>query len=207
MERRQPVIGLIGGIGAGKSAVARLLAQLGCVVSHSDHEGRMALQDPVIRETLVSWWGSDILDEDGEVDRGAVARIVFSNQAERRRLEGLTHPWIHARRSALFEGAPPETPALVIDAPLLLEAGLDRECEAVIFVDAPPELRLERVRAGRGWDEEELARREESQLPLDEKRARADYVIENHGDMASLAEQVHSVLHEILRRHAERDSG
>jgi dephospho-CoA kinase len=76
----------------------------------------------------------------------------------------------------------------------------------VIFVDAPYEQRLQRVQASRGWGADELDRREESQLPLDEKRARADYVVENHGDLSTLADQVHSVLHEILRSHAEPGS-
>jgi dephospho-CoA kinase len=168
--RRVPVLGLTGGIGAGKSTVAEFLAKMGCVISNSDAEGRAALREPVIRDTLVSWWGEAVLDDAGEIDRRAVAEIVFRDTEQRRRLEALTHPWIRARRDEQFAAAPPDTPALVIDAPLLIEAGLDRECDAVLFVDAPYELRLERLRRHRGWDESELKAREESQLPLDDKR-------------------------------------
>jgi dephospho-CoA kinase len=198
MLDHKPIIGIAGGIGAGKSAVAKALVQLGCVVSHSDHEARAALRDPVIRDTLVAWWGDDILDTAGAVDRAVVAQIVFEDPDQRRRLEALTHPWIEARRRELFEDAPAESPALVIDAPLLFETGLDHQCDAVIFVDAPRELRLRRVVVSRGWDDAELSRREESQLPLDEKRSRADYVLQNDGEMSDLVDQVHPVLSRIV---------
>ena len=88
------------------------------------------------------------------------------------------------------------------DAPLLFEVGLERECDAVIFVDAPRELRLARVRATRGWDDAELARREASQLPLDEKRRRSTDVVENSGDPAALRRAVERVLAAIIGRGA-----
>jgi dephospho-CoA kinase len=197
-DRRIPVLGLTGGIGAGKSAVAAILAKMGCVISNSDAEGRAALRDPVIRDTLVSWWGDEVLDDAGEIDRRVVADIVFHDATQRKRLESLTHPWIRARRDGLFAAASPDTPALVIDAPLLLEVGLDRECDAVLFVDAPDAVRLKRLEQHRGWDESELRAREESQLPLDEKRKRADHVIRNEGDLSELSAQVRSILHTIL---------
>jgi len=194
----KPVIGLAGGIGSGKSAVADILEQLGCVVAHSDEVGRAALRDPAIRDELVAWWGETILDGAGEIDRSAVAAIVFADPAQRRRLEALTHPWIEAKRATQFAAAPPEAPALVIDAPLLFEADLDKKCDAVIFVDAPRQTRLNRLRSGRGWQEEDLRRREDSQLPLDVKRSRADYVIQNDGDLSDLVVQVRSTLSEIV---------
>src|SRR5262249_18926182 len=160
----------------GKSTVARILADLGCVVVNSDEAGRAALRDPKIKQSLTEWWGAGILDQAGEIDRSKVAHIVFNDPAQRRRLEQLTHPWIEHRRREQFSAASPGTPALVIDAPLLFEAGLDRLCDAVIFVDAPRESRMTRVEAARGWKASELAKREDSQMPLDQKRLRADYV-------------------------------
>jgi dephospho-CoA kinase len=157
-----------------------------------------AIPTTAIRTELVGWWDRDILDEAGEIDRAAVARIVFSRPVELKRLESLVHPWIEARRKALFEQAPVDACALVIDAPLLFEAGLDAECDAVIFVDADLETRLARVAEGRGWDEQELGKREDSQLPLDDKRARSDYVVSNNGDLRTLSEQVHRTLNEII---------
>ena len=194
---RQVILGIAGGVGAGKSTVAGILAGLGCVVADSDALGREALRDPKLRDEILSWWGPDVLDASGEIDRAAVARIVFARPEQRRRLESLVHPWIRLRRLALFEQAPPGTPALVIDAPLLFEADLDRECTAVIFVETDRPQRLGRLTDSRGWHETDLARREESQLSLDDKRARSDYVVINNGDLDELSEQIHRILNEL----------
>jgi len=198
MGEDKPIIGLAGGIGAGKSTVARLLAEAGCMVASSDKVNREALRDAEIRRTLVEWWGEGILDGSGEIDRGAVAKIVFADAGERKRLEGLTHPWIQRRHLEQFAGAGPETRALVIDAPLLFEAGWEGFCEAVIFVDAPRALRLTRLKRERNWTEKDVKEREDSQLVLDEKRSRADHIIWNDGELSDLAEQVRRVLSEIL---------
>jgi len=195
---RTPTIGLAGGIGAGKTSVANMLAELGCVVSDSDAAARQALLDPLIKKRISEWWGKDVLDESGEIDRAKIASIIFAETSKRRRLERLTHPWIEARRKELFASAPQSTTALVIDAPLLFEAKLDRACDAVIYVDADETTRLARVTASRGWTPEQLAQREGSQLPLDEKRRRADYVVENQGDLGELKARVRRVLDQIV---------
>ena len=193
------VIGLVGGIGSGKSEVARVLADEGCVVIDSDAEARRLIQSTSVRDTLVSWWGDEILAEDGTVDRKKVAQIVFSDPEERKRLEGLLHPLIHeARQRKIRENA--DAPAIVIDAPLLYEAGVDRECDAVIFVDAPREARLARVREHRGWDEDELARREASQMTIEEKRRRADVVIRNDASLEELRRRVRRVFSDLRDR-------
>lgn len=194
-----PVIGLAGGIGAGKSEVARLFAELGCIVVDSDREARAALDRPEVRDELVRWWGAGVLREDGSVDRRAVANIVFADPAQRERLEALVHPLVRAvrdevRRRAAAAGAP----AVVIDAPLLFEAGIDAECDAVVFVDAPREVRLRRVAEARSWDEAELDRRERSQWPLERKRERSDFVIANDADAAALRARVGEVFRRIV---------
>jgi dephospho-CoA kinase len=197
---RIPVIGLVGGIGSGKSAVARILADLGCVVADSDALAREAIRDPAIVAAIRERWGQAVFDDAGSVDRSALAARVFSDPDERRRLEELIHPWVERRRRAIFAAAPPGTPAAVIDAPLLMEAGVDRECDHIIFVDAPRALRLERLRQARGWDEAELSRREAAQMPLDQKRRRADSIVTNDADPASLRERVVQIFDEIIRR-------
>lgn len=198
---RPVVIGLAGGIGSGKSQVARMLADLGCVVIDSDAAARAALEHDDVRDTLRQWWGDRVFDPSGRVDRGAVASIVFSDPEERRRLEALIHPLVKASRSEVIARAQAVgVPAVVIDAPLLFEAGVNRECDAVIFVEAPEPLRLERVRAARGWDDTELRRRESAQIPISRKREMSDHVINNTGDLASLREQVKAVLGQVLQR-------
>lgn len=191
---RIPVIGLAGGVGSGKSAVASVLASAGCVVSDSDRDAASVLADPAVVETLRSWWGDDVVGPDGAVDRSAIAARVFEDAAARRRLESLVHPRVHGLRAARFADAPEDAAALVIDAPLLFEAGLADSCDAVFFVDAPRESRLARVAAHRGWDEPELVRREAAQLSIEEKRRRSTCVIENDAGLAELESAVLSAL-------------
>lgn len=197
-QRDQPVIGLTGGIGSGKSAVAHILAELGCIVSNSDAEARDVLNEPDVKQQLIDWWGRSVISDDGTPDRSHIASLVFNDPSERQRLEALVHPRVEQRRHAAFAAAPESAPALVIDAPLLLEAGLDRKCDAVLFVDADRDVRLSRLRAERGWDEQELTRREDSQMPLDEKRKRADYVVVNNGGKERLRADVRRILNEIV---------
>jgi dephospho-CoA kinase len=188
------VVGLAGGIGSGKSAVARLLSEMGAVVSDSDTEARRALQRADVRARLVEMWGPEILDESGAVDRAMVAGIVFSLPDAREKLEQIIHPIVHrARLRRLVRARREQAPALVIDAPLLFEANVDQECDLVVFVDAPLEARIERVRIGRGWDAAELHRREAAQMDLREKRRRADEIIVNDGDEQALRERVRAL--------------
>lgn len=194
-----PVIGLVGGIGAGKSAVGALLAAERCLVCDSDELVRRQYEDAAVRTQLQNWWGPGILDHRGLVDRAAVAAIVFRDPAERARLEAFLHPRVEAERARLFASAPAGTPALVIDAPLLLEAGLAPACDAIWFVDTPETLRRARVMGDRGWTAEEFARREAAQWSLDRKRAAAHHVLRNDGDPASLREQVMQALAGIRR--------
>ena len=194
MFQNKPIIGIVGGIGSGKTFVARLLGELGCVVIHSDEDVRRAYDDPAVREVIRTWWGQRVFRADGSVDRGQIGRIVFHDPGERKRLEGLLHPWVARQREKTMLQNVDKALAFVWDSPLLFETGLDSACDAVIFVDAPLEIRLKRV-AGRGWDAAELARREKSQWPLDKKRLIADYVIDN-----SEGKNVLEQLEEILRK-------
>ena len=188
------VIGIAGGIGAGKSAAAAALADLGCVVADADMLAKAALDAAAIKTQVVDWWGEDMLDADGAVDRAAVAAVVFEQSDALQRLEGLVHPEVERQRQAIFDAAPAGTRALVIDAPLLFEVGLDERCDCVIFIDADRDTRLARVAATRGWDPHELDRREAKQLALDTKRARADHVVVNEAG----PEALHAALAAIL---------
>ncbi|MEY3022946.1 MAG: Dephospho-CoA kinase [Planctomycetota bacterium] len=197
--RWRPVVGIVGGIGSGKSAVARAFAGLGCVVCHSDDLARAVLLEPEVVEAIRVALGDAVTGADGSIDRAALARAIFGDARARAAVERVMHPRIEARRRAQFAAAPASAPALVLDAPLLLEVGLDRECDAVVFVDATRATRLARV-AARGWDDAELARRESVQLPLDEKRVRSTDRIVNDGPPEALASETRRVLDEILAR-------
>jgi dephospho-CoA kinase len=199
----RPIIGIAGGIGSGKSAVARVLAELGCEVCISDDVARQVLEMPEVCAAIIARAGSSVALSGGVIDRSALAHAMFSDRTLRADIEAIMHPRIEALRRAQFAAAPASSRAFVIDAPLLFEVGLDRECAAVIFVDTPRELRLSRVGESRGWDDAELARREASQLALEEKRGRSSDVVENHGDRARLNAEVARVFEAILSRCAD----
>lgn len=198
----KPVIGIAGGIGSGKSFVASLFGELGCAVIDSDAQVRAAYRDPQIQKTLRSWWGDEVVPANGSINRSAIARRVFADESERQRLEGLIHPWVSdARgRERAAAAADANVAAYVWDTPLLFEVGLNAECDAVVFVDAPFEQRLARVQATRGWNEAELGRREKSQWPLDRKKRISDYVLTNTADADEARGQVRQVLSRILAR-------
>ncbi|MFM1823968.1 MAG: Dephospho-CoA kinase [Planctomycetota bacterium] len=195
----RPVIGVVGGIGSGKSAVARAFAGLGCVVCHSDDLARAVLAEPEVVAAIRAALGDAVLAADGSIDRALLARAIFADPAARRAVESAMHPRIEARRRAAFAAAPDAAPAFVIDAPLLLEVGLDRECDAVVLVEVPRAERLARV-AARGWDAAELDRREAAQLPLAEKTARATDRLANDGPIDALPARVAELLARIVAR-------
>jgi dephospho-CoA kinase len=194
-----PIVGLMGGPGSGKSMVAGQFVSLGCEVIDSDALAREALSEPDVLGHLLEWWGAKIQTADGRVDRAAVAQIVFTDPKQRKRLEALIHPKVHARREALRRQAlaRPGVRAIIEDSPLLLETGNDKQCDVLVFVDAPLEIRRNRLARTRGWSPEVLAGREKNQLPLDTKRQRADYVISNDAGEAHCLEQTRHVLSRI----------
>jgi dephospho-CoA kinase len=199
---RKPVLGLTGGIGSGKSLVAGHLRGMGCAVIDADALAREALGRPSVREKLVRWWGPGILGPRGLPDRRKVAKIVFESPQELSRIEAVLHPLVHEARRALrrrFQ-ADPSVRAIVEDCPLLLEKGLDSDCDVVIFVAAGEATRLRRLAASRQWSAEDLLRREKNQLPLDIKAERADYTIDNDAAEEDCSSHVRLVLSRVLKK-------
>jgi dephospho-CoA kinase len=196
------ILGLVGGVASGKSFVAECFRQLGAAVLDGDKAGHAVLHEPAIIDAIRNRWGDGVLDPSGNVNRSAVAKIVFApgNNAEKQFLERLTHPRIHARLQRQMEqlevsDSPP--PAVVIDAALLFEAGWDKLCDKIVFVDAPRDIRLERAVA-RGWSAEHLAAREATQLPLEEKRNRSHIVIRNARSRDNVREVVRLTWEQLL---------
>ncbi len=204
MVQRKPIIGLVGGIGAGKTRVAAEFACQGCVVIDSDRLNHEALRRPEVKAQLADWWGPDVLDAAGEPNRRRIAEIVFRDPAAKERLERLVYPLIAAARAAIIQSVEGTSAvkAIVVDSPLLLEANLDRECDTVVFVHASENSRLERLKRERGWTAEEVTRRARWQRPLAEKQARAEFVVDNDGAPERLTPQVADILQTILARFA-----
>jgi dephospho-CoA kinase len=196
----KPIIGLTGGIGSGKTFVAGLFGELGCMVINSDELVREAYESPKVKEALRRLWGAEVFAADGSVDRPAVARRIFSSPADRAALEAILHPIVAEQRDGRMRAAAndPAVLAFVWDTPLLLETGLHEQCDAVVFIEAPAEVREDRVRSRRGWEPSERTRREKLQLPLDKKQEMSDYLICNDTDARGVRDQTRKVLGKIL---------
>jgi dephospho-CoA kinase len=184
-------VGLTGGIGSGKSTVAVRLAELGAVVIDSDRLARevVAVGTPGLAR-VVERFGADVLAPDGSLDRPRLGRLVFSDPAALADLNAIVHPLVRARSEALTaEAAAGGAAAVVHDVPLLVENKLAAGYDAVIVVEAPLELRLQRL-AGRGLDSETARARIAAQASDEERRVVADVVLDNSGSVAELTAQV-----------------
>jgi len=199
-DKRKPVIGLVGGIGSGKSWVAQRLAEHGGAVFNADDHARAALDEPHVQRRLVEAFGPSVIGDDGQTDRKALADIVFNAPERRQALEAIIHPIVAERREAMVAAAQadPAVRFIVLDVPLLVEVGLHEACDRMIFVDADRATRLRRVAESRGWDEAELARREKNQLPLDKKRNMADVVVDNSASRDDALTQINEVVQRIF---------
>ncbi len=201
---RKPIIGIIGGIGSGKSTIARQFASLGGAVIDADMLARQALDKPATITQLLQWWGPAVVESDGKANRAAVAKIVFEQPGELRRLEQLLHPQVNAERARLRleHRNNPAVIAVIEDCPLLLEKKLEGDCDAIVFVQASDQTRRSRVKTSRGWTAQDLEARGKNQIALDTKARRADYVIQNDGSEAESFAHVRQVLSQILQKMA-----
>ena len=189
------LIGLTGNIASGKTAVADMLAERGAVIVDADVLAREAVSkgSPALA-AITARWGTDVLDADGNLDRTSLRHIVFQNQEDLDALNEIVHPEVARLRSREIEAAKKRgDKILVCVVPLLFERHLADEFDAIVLVDAPRSLRLERIVRDRGIEEAEAMQMIASQMPADLKRARADFVIENAGSLEQLEEEVDRV--------------
>jgi dephospho-CoA kinase len=194
------LVGLTGGIGAGKSAVAARLAELGAVVIDSDRLARevVAAGTDGLAE-VVAAFGAGVLGADGELDRPALGRVVFGDEPARRRLESIIHPRVRARAAELVAAQAPGT-IIVNDVPLLVETGIAGTYEVVIVVLSDEETRVRRLVDGRGLSEAEARSRIAAQATDEQRRAVADVVLTNDGSLDQLRTAVDGVWRELTVR-------
>lgn len=183
-------VGLTGGIGSGKSEVVRLLAARGAVIIDADVLSRevVAPGSDGLAE-IVAAFGADVLTAEGSLDRPAMGRRVFSDDAARNRLEGIIHPRVRARASDIEMQAGADT-IVVHDIPLLVETGQAGDFDQVLVVDVPPETQLQRLTSQRGMSEHEARSRIAAQATRQDRLAAADIVITNDGTLADLRADV-----------------
>ncbi len=193
------MVGLTGGIGAGKSTVAGLLAQRGAVVIDADAIAREVVEPgmPTL-DKLVERFGPGILQADGSLDRPALAAVAFVDDATRKELEAITHPAIGTEFLRRVSEAPPEA-VVVHDVPLLVESKRGFEYAAVIVVEAPIETRLDRLES-RGVPRDDARRRIELQASDEDRRKVATWVVDNAGDLAGLERQIAEIWTDLQAR-------
>jgi len=229
MTRKIPIIGLAGGIGSGKSALAAAFEALGCRRIDADRLGHETLNRAEVYAELVTTFGNSILAPDGRIDRSSLAAVAFADDASTATLNRIVGPalWPEFRRQALEaadaifnpspsgeggpqgpgEGLRPTTAqsqrnpvAVVLDAALLFESQCNDLCDAVVFVDAPEEQRRQRVLASHGWSWDEVLRRQARQIPLSRKRELADFLCTNDADLDALRAAAQRILTEVSQR-------
>ena len=194
------VLGLVGSVCAGKSTATDELQRLGARVHNADrHVHELLTQEDVIQE-ITAAFGEEVLAEDGRISRRKLGARVFQDEAALKTLEGILHPRTGAHILALVAAARKEDdlPLLVIDAPLLIESGRIDAVDKLLVIDAPFDTRAQWAQETRGWDRDELARREARLVPIQTKKEMADYVIENNGSRDDLLDQVRRLWREIL---------
>ena len=182
------VIGLTGGIGTGKSEIARLLQSLGAVVINADQVGHEAYaSDSESWHEVVNAFGKDILQPGGEIDRRKLGTIVFADPQQLAKLNGIMHPRMARMVEDRIQGLrEEEVQVVVVEAALLFEAGWDTLVDEVWVAESPVEVVIERLQARSGMDEEEVRKRIESQMGRSERMERADLVVDNSGDVDTL---------------------
>jgi len=192
------VIGLLGGIGSGKSAVAKAFAARGCVILDADAEARAAVELPEVLAALVARFGPGIREPSGKLDRARLAALAFADARGTADLNAIVHPAVRERLAAGLAVAtschrPGGPRDVVLDVPLLMESPLAARVTRWLFVEAPEAVREQRV-AARGWAPGERARRESHQASLSDKRARADAILENSSGIGDLERSVDALL-------------
>jgi dephospho-CoA kinase len=186
-------IGLTGGIGSGKSSAARRFGELGALVIDADLVAREVVEPGTDGLAAVAdEFGPGVLDADGRLDRPALARIVFADEAARGRLNAILHPRIRARVAARIAAAPAGT-VVVQDVPLLAETGQAPSYDLVVVVETPVELRVRRLARDRGMAAAEARARMATQATDEQRRAIADVVLRNDGTLEDLRAQVDEV--------------
>lgn len=186
-------VGLTGGVASGKSTVSAMLRELGAVIIDADQLAR----EVVARGTpglaaVVAEFGDGVLTGSGDLDRPAVAEIVFNDEAARRRLEAIVHPLVFAEVARLEAEAPPGA-VVVHDIPLLAESGRADTFDAVVVVDVPAELQIERMMRDRGWTRAEAEARIAAQASREHRRSVATYVVANTGSLDALRARVEEI--------------
>lgn len=214
-SRDLPLIGVVGGIGSGKSSVSRGLAELRPVlIIDADKIGHELLNNPEVKQELRNAFGSSIFENDGSVSRPKLAALVFGNSESqagaRGELNAILHPRIRTEVKSRIAAAEKDgqTEAVILDAALMLETGWAENCDTIVFIDVPAEARRHRVVENRGWTTEEFEKREANQFTTEKKKALSHHIIDNSTTREASAIAFEQVLQKILSDfHSHKNNG
>jgi dephospho-CoA kinase len=195
------LVGLTGGIGSGKSTVARLLEKRGAVVFDADLLAREAVEPGTPgHAAVIERFGADVLAPGGELDREALASIVFADPAARRDLEQIVHPEVRRLFAEGSEVYRDTDRVVVFSAPLLVETGMHTAFEVLVVVSATVATQIERLMRQRGMSEPSIRARIDAQAPLEDKAAAADFLVDNEGSLDELESQVEQLWNDLSTR-------
>ena len=195
---RKPVIGILGGVGSGKSTVAMEFGRLGCAVIHADRIAHQVLQRPDIRDRVFEALGGAFLDAGGRVDRRKVAKAVFADPEKLKALNRIIHPQVleEVERLVRYYQDQTDVPAVVLDVPLLVEVGWADRCDRRVFVSTDLATRVARAT---DLTAEDILARENFQISLDKKAVLADNIIENNSDLSALVRQIATIFSNVMK--------
>ena len=195
------LVGLTGGIGSGKSTVARLLEKRGAVVFDADLLAREAVAPGTPgHAAVIERFGADVLAPGGELDREALASIVFADPSARRDLEQIVHPEVRRLFAEGSEAYRDTDRVVVFSAPLLVESGMHTAFEILVVVSATVATQIERLMRQRGMSEASIRARIDAQAPLEDKAAVADFIVDNEGTLDELESQVELLWNDLSAR-------
>ncbi len=196
---KKPIIGILGGIGSGKSTAAAEFAKLGCKVIDADKIAHELLDEPSVKEKVVGLFSRSILNPEGKIVREKLAEVVFTDADKLSSINEIIHPIVLQRAEKLIKkyNSQKQVKAIILDMPLLVEVGWDKRCNKLIFVNCDQKLRLNRAKK-LGFDKNQVKIRENFQISLDNKANLADNTIENNSDFSVLAKQVVNIFSYIM---------
>jgi dephospho-CoA kinase len=199
---RKPIIGILGGVGSGKTTVARQFARLGCAVIDADAIAHNLLDRRDLQKKITTRFGREILTRGGKINRKKLARIVFSDAGKIAALDRILHPLVLKEVTKLIGKAncQSQTKAIVLDMPLLMEVGWANRCDRLIFVKCRQKIRVKRAKKCGIVDLAALKNREKFQISLYKKQAITDNTIDNNSGFSALAGQVTDIFSEIMAK-------
>ena len=202
------VVGLTGNTASGKSSVAQLLAARGATIIDADVLARLAVEPGTpAHRAIAARWGKKMFLPDGTLDRAALRHVVFADPAELEALNAIVHPAVAKLRDQELAAASKRGDRIVIcDIPLLFEKKLQSDYDVIVLVDAPKDVRLERLTTRRGMPRDDAMNMIAAQMPAELKRAQADFIIENDSDQRALSRRVDEVWASLEARIGARDT-